>query len=366
MRAIVLLFSFALVIMTHSVSAQVKYSNDFLNINIGARAHGLGGAMTALSGDITSTYWNPAGLTKIDAPAQIGLMHAEWFAGISQLDYLAFGKQLNEAKHSYLGLSVIRFGTDNIANTINLYNPDGSANYDNITSFSAADYAIVGSYGTRLKNPKLSVGGSVKVIRRVLGKFGGAWGFGADLGMQYTTERLRLGVQARDITGTFNAWSITMTDAEKAVFVSTGNELPKSNNEITTPTILIGGAYLFNLSSKLSLLPTTDLAITTDGKRNTLINSSAISIDPRIGVEFDYDKFVQLRLGVNNVQRVTQDFDPSKKSINVQPNLGIGLKMSRIQVDYALSNIGNGGVAQYSHIVSVWFNLKPKTKKTGI
>ena len=159
---------------------------------MGARAHGLGGAVTAISNDITSTYWNPAGLTSIESPLQIGLMHAEWFAGVSQFDYIAFGKLLNESKKSYLGISVIRFGTDNIPNTLNLLNPDGSANYDNITSFSASDYSVAGTYATQLRNPRLSVGGSAKVIRRVIGKFGGAWGFGADLGIQYKGEKLRL------------------------------------------------------------------------------------------------------------------------------------------------------------------------------
>jgi hypothetical protein len=342
---------------------QAKYSNEFLNIGVGARAHGMGGAMTALSNDITSTYWNPAGLTGIEAPLQIGLMHSEWFAGVSQFDYLAFGKSLNKDKSSVFALSLVRFGTDNIPNTLQLLNPDGSANYDNITSFSAADYAVNGTYATKLTRfPNISVGGNVKVIRRVIGKFGGAWGFGADLGAQYTKNKLRLGVQARDITGTFNAWSFQISDADKAVLASTGNELPKSNTEVTTPTIILGGAYQFQINGKVSVLPALDLAITTDGKRNTLVSGNTISLDPRAGLEFDYDKFIQVRLGVNNVQKVGKDFDPNSTKVDVQPNFGIGLKLNRIQVDYALTNIGASGVSQYSHVVSLWFNLKERTK----
>ena len=45
--------------------AAQKYSNEFLSIGVGARAHGMSGAQTALTDDITAAYWNPAGLSQI-------------------------------------------------------------------------------------------------------------------------------------------------------------------------------------------------------------------------------------------------------------------------------------------------------------
>jgi hypothetical protein len=101
-----------------------KYSNEFLAIGVGARAHGMSGAQTALVNDITAGYWNPAGLSAIEAPFQIGAMHAEWFVGVSQYDYLAFGKSLDRDRGGYLAFSLIRLGIDNIPYTINLVNPD--------------------------------------------------------------------------------------------------------------------------------------------------------------------------------------------------------------------------------------------------
>ena len=156
-----------------------KYSNEFLAIGVGGRAHGMAGAQTALTDDITATYWNPAGLSQIQAPLQAGAMHAQWFGDIGKYDWIGFGKSLNREKNSYLAFSIIRLGIDNIPYTINLVNDDGTINYDNVTQFSAADYALMGSYAQRLKNPAFSVGGTFKVIRRVIGTFGGAWGFGA-------------------------------------------------------------------------------------------------------------------------------------------------------------------------------------------
>ena len=54
-----------------------KYSNEFLNIGVGARALGMSNSIVASSNDVHSGYWNPCGLTKLDSDLQIGLMHAE-------------------------------------------------------------------------------------------------------------------------------------------------------------------------------------------------------------------------------------------------------------------------------------------------
>ena len=48
-----------------SVWAQApKYSNEFLNIGVGARALGMGNANVASVEGVNSGYWNPAGLLK--------------------------------------------------------------------------------------------------------------------------------------------------------------------------------------------------------------------------------------------------------------------------------------------------------------
>lgn len=337
-----------------------KYSNEFLAIGVGGRGHGMSGAQTALTDDLTAVYWNPAGLTQIDAPVQLAAMHAEWFGGIGQYDFLSFGKSLNRDKKSYLAFSLIRLGIDQIPYTINLVEPDGTINYDNVSEFSAADYALMGSYARKLRNPHLSIGGSVKVVRRVIGSIGSSWGFGADLGLQYRKNNLMLGIQGRDLTTTFNAWSFNLTEREKAVFDSTGNEIPVSNTEITKPRFVLGGAYRLRLGEKTTLVPAIDLEWTTDGQRNVLVSSKSFNIDPRFGVELDYNRFVQIRAGMGNFQRVKDDFDPNKEQLSFQPNFGIGLRLGRVQLDYALTDIGNVSQVQYSHIFSVRLDFKER------
>ncbi len=347
-----------------SLKAQ-KYSNEFLAIGVGARAHGMAGAQTALVSDITAAYWNPAGLADIRAPFQAAAMHAEWFVGVAQYDYLGFGKTLNRDQRSFLALSVIRLGIDNIPYTINLVNPDGSVNYDNVSSFSAADYALMGSYARQLNNPALTIGGSVKVIRRIIGSFGGCWGFGADVGLQYRNGNWMLGLLGRDLTPTFNAWSFNLSEREKQVFQQTGNEIPTGGTEITRPRFILGAAHRLRTGQKTTLLPALDLDITTDGRRNTLLRSSVVSADPRVGIEADYDGIVQLRLGVGNFQYVKKDFNPNKERLTFQPNFGIGLRLGRLQLDYALTDIGNFSQVLYSHIFSVRIDFKERTSTPG-
>ena len=85
-----------------------KYSNDFLNIGVGARALGMSSAQVASVDDVTSGYWNPAGLLCINDNMQIGAMHSEYFAGIAKYDYAAFAKPLTD-KTKALGLCIRRF-----------------------------------------------------------------------------------------------------------------------------------------------------------------------------------------------------------------------------------------------------------------
>jgi len=353
-----------LLLLSISALTAQKYSNEFLAIGVGARGHGMSGAQTALVDDITAGYWNPAGLSEITAPFQVGAMHAEWFVGVTQYDYQSFGKTLNREHNGYLAFSLIRLGIDNIPYTINLINEDGTVNYDNLSSFSAADYALMGSYARKLRNPAIAVGGSVKVIRRVIGSFAGAWGFGADLGAQYRKGKWMFGIQGRDLTTTFNAWSFDLTEKEKAEFNRTNNEIPVSSTEITRPRFILGAAYRTKIGEKTTLLPAIDLEWTTDGQRNVLLSSKSFNIDPRIGIEVDYSGFVQLRAGIGNFQRVKDDFNPDKEVLTLQPNFGVGLRLGRVQVDYALTDIGNVSQVLYSHIFSLRINFKER-KRSG-
>jgi hypothetical protein len=335
-----------------------KYSNEFLAIGVGARALGMGNTGVASVGDVTSGYWNPAGLLSLPREMQVGLMHSEYFAGIAKYDYGAFAKRIDS--NSVASFSIIRFGVDDIPNTTELIDAQGNVNYDRITKFSAADYAFIGSYARKLKIEGLRVGGNFKIIRRIVGDFGGAWGFGLDAGAQYDYKQWHFGAVVRDVTSTFNAWSFDLSDEMIETFALTGNEIPENSVELTLPRLITGASRKFLIKEKFSVMSELNMDMTFDGKRNTLIKTSVLSIDPKLGLEFGFRDFIFLRTGLCNIQQVT-DFTGSR-SVNIQPNIGLGIRIKQFTIDYALTDIGDASVALYSNIFSLKFDLDKKQK----
>lgn len=355
---------FLLAISWSDLSAQ-KYSNEFLSIGVGARAQALGNSIIASSSDVTSGIWNPAGLVAPNASQnlQLGAMHAEWFAGVGKFDYLGVAMPFNNKKRR-LAFSMVRFGVDQIPNTLSLYEEDGSINYENITEFSAADYAFFGSYAQRIEtkgDAHLSVGGNVKIVRRIIGTLANSWGFGLDLSAQYRKKNLSVGLVLKDITTTFNAWSFNFTEQEKEVLSITGNDIPISSVEKTAPQILAGIGYHFQ-QGKIGIHPELDFVVTTDGPRNVLLSdsTSAVSMDPAFGLELDYNRLIFLRAGVRQFQKL-KDFD-EEEYISALPSFGIGLKLSSIHINYAFTNLGAVDNA-YSHIISLTLDLKRRSKQ---
>jgi hypothetical protein len=123
---------------------------------------------------------------------------------------------------STIGFSFVRFGIDNIPNTIDLIDPSGNIDYDRITSFSSRTMRFIITYARKMKVPGLSIGGNAKVIYRRVGSFGKAWGFGLDAGAQYDRDQWRFSAVARDVTSTFNAWSYTLDNAPSKCSQQTG------------------------------------------------------------------------------------------------------------------------------------------------
>ena len=198
-----------------ALSAQVKFSNEFLKIGVGARALGMSNSFVGSADDVTAGYWNPAGLSRMNSDLQFSYMHSEYFAGIAAYDYAALATKIDTA--SAIGFSFIRFGVDDIPNTTQLIDNNGNIDFNRVTSFSAADFAALLTYSRKSKVEGLSYGGNVKIIHRNIGDFADAWGFGFDVGAQYHKEKWYFGATGRDITSTFNAWTSNLDQATQEV-----------------------------------------------------------------------------------------------------------------------------------------------------
>nr|WP_233550002.1 PorV/PorQ family protein [Flavobacterium sp. 120] len=343
----------AVLVSTLNYSQAVrKYSNEFMNIGVDAAALGMSNTVVATTSDVNSGYWNPAGLIHLE-DHQVSLMHANYFANIAQYDYLAYASPIDD--RSAWGISLIRFGVDDILNTTELIDSQGNINYNRISLFSTADYGFTFSYARKLPVPGFQYGVNAKVIRRIIGKFANSWGFGFDVGLQFEKNNWQFGLMLRDITTTYNVWNIDEDEYQKIANSIPGEnqELPEST-EITAPKAQLGIAKKFIIRYDYSILAAANMNMRF-AKTNDLISTDFVSIDPALGLEFGYTDLVFVRAGVGNFQNV-QQLDNSEK-VGFQPNIGLGFKYKGIQIDYALTDLGDQSTALYSNIFSVKVDL---------
>ncbi len=336
-----------------------KYANNFLYNGVDSRGRAMGNAIAASSEDVFASYWNPAGLVDSDLTRnQFGFMHV--FDGLYNYDVLGFA--LPTKKQDVIGFSAIRYGVDDIPNTIFLVDDSGNINYDNVRTFNAADYAFLMTYASELNN-RFSLGGSAKIIHRNVGDFANAWGGGLDVGLKYKSinDKFRAAAFAKDIFGTYSSWNFKFNDPEiVAVFLNTGNELPEDGSiEATSPTLVLGGNYLWDLG-KFSIAPELDMDITFDGKRNTFVSSDFLSIDPYFGLEMGYEHSVYLRGGINNIQQISSIDSGSKWDL--QANAGAGVQLPGIGIDYALTQFDYRD--ELTHLITIKVGIAKKKKFT--
>lgn len=343
-------FVIVLLFTSQLLNAQTtrKYSNEFLSIGVDAGAMGMGNSVVSNVSGVTAGYWNPAGLVAVE-DFELALMHSAYFANIAQYEYVGFAMPLQ--KNSALGISLIRFGVDDILDTTELIDSQGNIDYNRIELFSAADYALQVSFARKEIFKDIDFGVNAKIIHRRIGKFATSYGFGFDAGVQINRKDWHYGLMLRDITTTFNAWSI-----DDEAFAQIQNAIPGSNQELpettelTLPKAQIGITKDWNLTRFIGLSTALEMNMRF-AQTNALLSTSFMSFEPSFGFEADYEDMVFLRGGINNLQEETL-YDNST-AISWQPNIGVGFKYNGIQVDYALTNIASIGNALYSNVFSV-------------
>ncbi|NJM17065.1 MAG: hypothetical protein HC896_18295 [Bacteroidales bacterium] len=175
--------------------------------------------------------------------------------------------------------------------------------------------------------------------------------------MHYTHKKWLFGAVLNDATSTFNAWSVN-TSRLKQTFLETDNVLPGNSIEVTLPSLRFGAArYFLFYNNKIGALPEIDFKTTFDGKRDVLIAFNPISIAPSMGLELDYRQVVYFRTGLNSLQKLP-DVENNQK-LNFALNLGVGLRLKGISIDYAYTDAGDNTSVPYSHLISLQFGVAP-------
>lgn len=94
--------------VNESVSKVGTTAAQFLKIGAGARAVSVGGAFAAVANDISTVYWNPAGLARIGGVGEATFNHAEWLA---ETDYDFAAVSFNPGDLGSFALAVVSFHT---------------------------------------------------------------------------------------------------------------------------------------------------------------------------------------------------------------------------------------------------------------
>jgi hypothetical protein len=257
-----------------------KYAGEFLSLGVGARALGMGGAFVGVADDVTTCFWNPAGLSLLDQ-REFSLMHAETFGSLLNQDFIAAAFPLKRDEgSSTLAFSLQRLGGGGVKIT-DLEKKGQDISDTNLVVLlreeSHADYAFFVSYSQQMKSG-VFWGANLKVIYRDLITTS-AFGVGADLGVLVKPYPfITLGANLMDLTSSF-------------LFYDNGT------TETINPTTKLGAALNRRLN-EFNFILAADADIRYEGRKySSQYWIGKLSADMHYGTEVSYKGKLNGRLG---------------------------------------------------------------------
>lgn len=184
MKKIFIYVGLLLNLVFYSTFAQVEGTTNkvgttaatFLKIGAGARAIGMGGAYTALSDDIYSVYYNPAGIARTEGMGQVTFNHAEWLADMD-FDFAAGSFNMGDLGTLFASFTSFRVPEDKVRT---FDHPEGDGRYWDATSLA------IGIGYAKMLTDRFSIGFHAKYIRESIWNCS-ASGFALDIGTYYVT-----------------------------------------------------------------------------------------------------------------------------------------------------------------------------------
>jgi hypothetical protein len=307
---------FAVPAMVNGQSKVGTTAGGFLEIGVGARGVGMGETIVAATNDVTSLYWNPAGITGIKG-SEATFTHTSWIAGTT-LNYAAIALEVPNIAH--IGAQVYIFDSGEMEVTDIIF-PDGTGE-----NFKVQDI-MIGLTAARQLTERFSIGGSVKYIQSTIWRMSAST-IGLDLGMQYDTplKNLRLGFNISNFGGEMQLFGDNTARRVDLDPSSSGtNDGLLANLAVRSwdlpLTFRLGFGYDVFRTQTHALLIVADALY--PNNNDAYMNA---------GIEYAFNNLLFLRGGMSQI---------FLEDVEGQLRAGFGLNiMNRIRADYAWSDRG--------------------------
>lgn len=283
-------------------------SLQFLKIGNGARATGMGETFVAVSNDITSLQWNPAGLVAFKENG-ITASYTQWFVD-TKLAY--FGGVYHFGGSNAVGVSVTSLRTEDMKVTTE-FQPGGTGEY-----FRFSDIAIGLSFARQMTE-QFSFGVTVKYVEENLGvlKMRGVLG---DIATFYRTGlgTSRFAIMISNFGGQVKpSGSVTLVNGATT----------SSFQRFPPPTSFQLGFALEPIMNKNNRLTTAiQLNSPTDNAENV-----------NVGAEYAYKEFLFFRGGYK--------FNVDAENFSAGIGLKVPISYAHANIDYSISNFKDLGIA---------------------
>ncbi len=196
---------------------------QFLKIGVGARATGMAGAYSAIANDMSSIFWNPAGLASMGG-TNADFSTTQWFGGFTH-NFAAVSLPVSET--FAVGASFTNFSSGNIEFTT-IDQPAGTGSFYAISDVAAA--ITVSGYLTK----QFSFGVTTKYVQNSIAAMN-ANGFAFDIGTLYDTglKGIKLGFSVLNLGGNLSFAGQDVVTQRKLESSLQGN--PQDLQLITNP-----------------------------------------------------------------------------------------------------------------------------------
>ncbi|MFN3269106.1 MAG: PorV/PorQ family protein [Candidatus Kapaibacteriota bacterium] len=253
--------------------------SQFLKIPIGARGNGLAGAYSSLCNDLTSIYWNPAGLADVKNIAA-DFSYTQWFAGFKH-SFGAFALPIGRNFTS--AISLVSLNSGNIEITT-LEKPNGTG-----LSYQVNDVAIAFTFAGYLTD-QFSFGLTAKYVSNAISNLSSR-GIAFDVGTMYETgiRGIRLG---------FSIHNLGVKQAYSGQDLNSSKKLYEALNAAPLDIAYIASSYSLPLIFRAGI--STEVWKVEDHRVVTATDFVTLSDSPEnysLGAEYVFKDFLALRAG---------------------------------------------------------------------